>query len=314
MDVREYKYILTVVKCGTISEAAKVLNISQPSLSAYVKNLENKAGIKFFYKVEGVLHLTSEGSLYLDYARKIVALDESLSIELRNIQNLDSGEVRMGITATRAAFYLHHILPALKEKYPGITIKLTESDSSKQLEELVYNREIDFGITSYPFITFNLEYEILSREAIILTVSSGDPVCGKAEKKSGMERLWIDLGHFKEYAFILQNKGQRLRQAADLLCAQAGYEPKVLFETRNSITAYNLSAAGMGPSFTTSGFGDLHPGSKVCFFTVGPSPLIYEMVVAYGAKSDLSTSALAIIYEIKTIFPKLTVNMIKENM
>jgi DNA-binding transcriptional LysR family regulator len=314
MDVREYKYILTVVKCGTISEAAKVLNISQPSLSAYVKNLENKAGIKFFYRVEGVLHLTSEGSLYLEYARKIVDLDESLSIELRNIQNLDSGEVKMGITATRGTFYLHYILPALKEQYPGITIKLTESNSSKQLEGLVYNREIDFAIMSYPFLAYDLEYEMLASEDIVITVPSGDPVCKKAEKKPGRELPWIDMRYFTDHAFILLNKGQRFRQAADQLFAQAGYEPKILFETHSAITAYNLSAVGMGPSFTTSGFGSLHSGPKVCYFTVGESPLIYEMVIAYSSKQDLSNAALATINKIKNVFSKLTLNTMRENL
>jgi LysR family hydrogen peroxide-inducible transcriptional activator len=305
MDVREYKYILTVIKCGTISGAAKILNISQPSLSAYVKNLENKAGIKFFHKVEGVLHLTSEGSLYLEYARKIVDLDESLSIELRNIQNLDSGEVKMGITATRGTFYLHLILPVLKKRYPGITIKLTESNSSEQLEGLVYNREIDFAIMSYPFMAYDLEYEIISREDIVITVPSGDPVCKSAVKKPGRELPWVDLRRFKDHAFILLNKGQRLRQAADKLFAQAGYEPKILFETRNSITAYNLSAAGMGPSITTSGFGRLYSGSTASYFTVGASPLIYEMVMAYHSKSSLSNSARAIINEVKPLISNI---------
>jgi DNA-binding transcriptional LysR family regulator len=302
MDVREYKYVLTVVKSGSITAASAKLNISQPSLSAYIKNLERKAGIKFFYKSEGLLRLTSEGKLYLDYAQKIVDLDESLSLELQKIQNLDSGEVNMGITATRGMFYLHRILPVLKKKYPGFTIKLSEVNSNELLEKMIYDREIDFAIMSSPFIKYNLEYEILLREEIVVTVPSEDPVCDKAKKKAGRDLPWLDLRLLKDHDFIFLKKGQRLREAADKLFEEAGMVPKILIETRSAITAYNLSEAGLGPSITAAGFRLIHSSPRVCYFSTGNSPLVYEAVIAFHSRQTLSNTASAIIAEIKNMF------------
>jgi DNA-binding transcriptional LysR family regulator len=305
MDVKEYKYILSVITQGGISEAARTLHISQPSLSAYIKNLENKAGIIFFHKVDGIMHLTSAGKLYLDYAQKIVDLDEALSLELMKIQNLDSGEVNLGITATRGTLFLHRLLPVLKRRYPGILIRLTECSSGVQLEELVRRRQVDFGFLTYPFIKHQLSYEELFTEDMVVTIPASDPVCRRAKRIPGKDFPWIDLQYLRDREFILHKKGQRLRQAADELFAQANLEPRILWETASAITAYNLSAANMGLAITSSAYCLVQNSPQLRFFSLGSPPLVYKTILAYVSRETLSNSALAVIGEVKKFFASL---------
>ncbi|QQO10156.1 LysR family transcriptional regulator [Breznakiella homolactica] len=302
MDIKEYKYILTVIQCGSISGAAKKLNISQPSLSMYIRGLEDKSGIKFFYKVEGNLRLTSAGKLYIDYAQKIVDLDAALSRDLRNIQNLDGGEVTIGVTATRGTFCLHEILPLLKKHYPAITVKLIETASAHQLEELVHHRHVDFGLANFPFRHFAFDYDELFPEEIVMAVPADSPVLEQTQSRPECSLPWIDLRILKDENFILLKQGQRMRQAANDLFAAARYEPKIRLETSSAITACNLAAAGMGLAFITSTYLTINPGSGLKLLSVGEPPIIYKFTAAYESKETLSPSAQALINVIKEFY------------
>lgn len=78
MTLQQLKYIIEVVRCGSISEAAKQLFISQPSLSNAVKELENELGIEIFFRSAKGITLSPDGSEFLSYARQVVEQAELL--------------------------------------------------------------------------------------------------------------------------------------------------------------------------------------------------------------------------------------------
>lgn len=72
MTLQQLKYIIKIVECGSITEAARQLFISQPSLSTAVKELEAELGIKIFYRTTKGISLSSDGIEFLSYARQVV--------------------------------------------------------------------------------------------------------------------------------------------------------------------------------------------------------------------------------------------------
>lgn len=72
MTIQQMKYIIAIVQCGSITEAAKQLFISQPSLSNAVKDIEAEAGIEIFQRAAKGITLTTDGMEYLSYARRVV--------------------------------------------------------------------------------------------------------------------------------------------------------------------------------------------------------------------------------------------------
>ena len=184
MDIKEYRYLLTVIKCGGISKAAEKLNISQPSLSKYIQNLEGRLGVKFFYKADGIIHLTYAGKRYVEYAEKISNLDLAVTREIENIKNNESGEVIIGITVTRGSVLLSKILPLLDNSFPKISFKITEG-TSEILEEKLIQRKIDFAFLNLPFHKHDLEYTELEDEKIVITMNSKHHLNSKAVPLSG---------------------------------------------------------------------------------------------------------------------------------
>ncbi len=301
MNVNEYSYVLAVMECGSISEAAKALYISQPALSMYIRNLENRLGDKLFYKSGGTLHLTDIGMRYCEYAQKIVSLDRALEREIRELKNQESGEVILGVPTTRGEEFLSQVLPVFQEQYPGIQVKIVEGTSAK-LETMAYERQIDIAILHYPFKEYSLEYTALTQEEVCLFVPSDFPICEKAQGRPGHDFLWMDMAHLRQEKFILFRKGQRMRQAADTLFQAAGYEPNILWELSSAMSIYRLTCCGMGASIGIGKFYTSHKTKDIQAFSVGEIPLYYNVVAAYASREKLSHSAQAMLQVIQGIY------------
>lgn len=78
MTLQQLRYIIKIVECGSITEAAKQLFISQPSLSNAVKELETELGIEIFYRTTKGISLSLDGTEFLSYARQIIEQTELL--------------------------------------------------------------------------------------------------------------------------------------------------------------------------------------------------------------------------------------------
>lgn len=84
MTIQQLKYIIKIVECGSITEAARQLFISQPSLSAAVKELEQEYGIEIFYRTPKGISLSADGTEFLSYARQIIEQTELMEQRYTN--------------------------------------------------------------------------------------------------------------------------------------------------------------------------------------------------------------------------------------
>ena len=85
MNLREYKYILEIYRCGNITSAAKALGISQPSLSRFLQTVEQRNRVALFERKRRQLILTPAGEQYTKHARRILELsDEMREISCEN--------------------------------------------------------------------------------------------------------------------------------------------------------------------------------------------------------------------------------------
>lgn len=297
MELKEYSYVLAVAQSGGVTKAAQKLFISQPSLSTYLKNLEQRLGITFFERAEGRLTPTPEGRIYLETAEKILQLHQDAQSRLQSLHRLDEGVVRLGITVTRGAFLLPDIIAVFRQKHPGVTVQITEA-TTRELERLVERRELDFILINQSAGVKDLEYEVLYEEEIVITVPSALPLCGKGRILPGCRWPWMDLRYLEPCDFILLKPGQKMRQNADQILAQAGFSPRVLLETNSALTAYNCSKKGLGLSFITDTYcvhmGYQNDGLKI--FSVGSPCIKNKLVISYPHGCHLSRAAQAMIW------------------
>jgi DNA-binding transcriptional LysR family regulator len=287
MDIKEYSYVLAIVDNGNISKAAQALYISQPSLSIFLKNLENRLGTKLFDRRDGKLELTYEGERYVKYARRIVALNDDLEQELEDIQKNNLGRIRIGVMLTRATFTLPALLKGLKERHPQIEIHVVEEPQGT-LEQMVASGEIDIAFINYPFKESGLEYIELAENNAVLVASKEMGLAEKAERRESFPYPYLDLKQLDPATpYVLLKSGRSLRMYADKVFGENGVTPRVLFETALITTALSTARAGLGAAFVYDSLVLEEGVNDLDIFSVGED-LGRRYVLVYSAERKLS--------------------------
>jgi DNA-binding transcriptional LysR family regulator len=143
MTIQQLKYIIKVAETGSITEAAKALFISQPSLSTAIREIEKEAGLTIFTRSRQGIALTKEGLEFLGYARNVVQQMELL--EDNYITNA-SKKIRFAVSTQHYTFTSNAFVEMIKrfgqERYEFI---LNETQT-RQIMEDVKNRFSDLGV------------------------------------------------------------------------------------------------------------------------------------------------------------------------
>ncbi len=143
MTIQQLKYVLTVAEAGSITDAAKKLFISQPSLSNAIKEIEKEAGISIFNRSRTGITLTKEGMEFSGYARQVVQQMELL--EDRYITELPP-KIKFGVSAHHYTFTENAFVELVKcfgqERY---SFYYSET-GTHQIMENVKNRVCDLGV------------------------------------------------------------------------------------------------------------------------------------------------------------------------
>ena len=239
MELRQLLYAIKIAEEKSFSKAADQLHLAQPSLSQQIIKLEKELGVRLFEREYSPLRPTYAGERFLETAHKVLDLIEQLRKEMEDVVTLDGGLLTIGSLPITGAHIMPLVLPIFKEKYPGIEIRLMEETTSN-LELLTARGATDISILSLPVQDSNLEWEEILEEEICLAVPRDHPL--KEEKE-------VDLSMLKEESFILLKKGQGFRHLSMKWCKEAGFVPRVVFESSNIETVQSLIAAGMGIGF-----------------------------------------------------------------
>lgn len=140
-----YRNFYIVANCSTITEASKILNISQPAVTKSIKNLENQLNGILFIRNKNGIKLTEEGKKFYNYIRP--ALEQMIDAEtiFTNISKVDSGEIKIGTSNTILKYYLMPYLKKYSQIFPKINISIEES-YTPNLINMVKNGNIDIAI------------------------------------------------------------------------------------------------------------------------------------------------------------------------
>jgi DNA-binding transcriptional LysR family regulator len=156
-----YKIFYYAAKAENFSIAAQRLYITQSAVSQAVKNLETKLGVGLFFRKSRHLKLTPEGELLFTHIEQAYNFIKTAEHKITEIQNLTSGEIRIGASDTVCKYYLLPYIEQFTRNYPQIRFQLINRTSNRIIEVLRQGF-IDFGVVTLPLANPN----ILTRELI----------------------------------------------------------------------------------------------------------------------------------------------------
>ncbi|WP_139999624.1 LysR family transcriptional regulator [Paenibacillus paridis] len=239
-----YKVFYWAAKTGSLTQAAKSLYITQPSVSHAIKQLEDSFGITLFYRNSKGVSLTQEGAILYSYIEKSQILISLGEEKLAALKNLDSGELRIGGSDS---LFKHYLLPYLEEfhrSHPGIKLQLIHGTTPEVIAFLKEGK-IDLGVVRMPIVDPQLEV----REGIQLQ----DCFVAGAHF-SELKGVAISLDMLLAYPVILFSRNSRARMAITELFQGYGYELKPEIEVGSVDLLIEFARKGLGISYVTREF------------------------------------------------------------
>lgn len=287
MTQRELIYIRTVADERSISQAAKKLFIAQPSLSQYIRRIEENLGTPLFNRTPSGLTLTYAGERYYHMASQILKMYESFETEISDINNMKTGRIHVGITNHLGTVLLPRILPRFSSLCPFIELHITEETSDK-LEHLLSVGKLDFVLMHAPTEQADnplIRHEFLSRDPFLIVTAKQHPVAQKAVCSGTEAPPLLDIRHLEKERLITLPPSQRIRQVTDGILKKAGIsQPDIYLTVKNFATAQRLAASGLGYTLIPSQYADI--------ITMEAEAAYYSIPGQYNAFWDLCITTL----------------------
>ncbi len=238
-NLEYYKVFYHVARAGSLTVAAKELNISQPAVSQSVKQLENALGTNLFTRVSKGVRLTGEGELLYSYVAKgyeQIALGEQ---KIQQMLNLELGEIHIGASDMTLQFYLLPYLEQFHEKYPHIKVVVSNAPTPETLDNLQDNK-IDFGVVSTPFYNKNGLSAVNVREI--------EDVFVAGRKFIQYKNRMLDLQELEKMPIIYLEGITSTRNYMDAFLQERGVKIQPEFElaTSDMIVQFALRNLGVG--------------------------------------------------------------------
>lgn len=239
VHLKHIRYFIAVADFGSFRQAAFKLNITQPTLSAQISNLEDALGIQLFERSRRGTHITPAGGEVLMSARRVMEEVRALQDRAESYDSTGHGTHRLGVTPTLGPYLLPHILPSIHRHYQRLKLYVRE-EPPRDLELHLVNGEYDMILSTMPIMSSELVVVPLCREPLKLIVSREHKLASKAR----INRL--DL--VGEPILTISEHHLFHRQITDL-CERLGAEVRRDYEGSSLDTLRQMVVMGMGSAF-----------------------------------------------------------------
>jgi LysR family transcriptional regulator, nitrogen assimilation regulatory protein len=167
MDLRQLRFLVRTIESGSISQAARGLHITQPSLSQRLKDLEAELGVSLFDRTPTGVRPTDAGNMVADRSRAILRLVDNIAVETRALTQEPAGEVFIGLPTTMALHLTVPLVKAVRSQFPKVSLRVSEGMSG-HIQEWVISGRLDLAILYTDEAIDGLKIEKITDEDLCL--------------------------------------------------------------------------------------------------------------------------------------------------
>jgi LysR family transcriptional regulator, hydrogen peroxide-inducible genes activator len=233
---RQLEHLVLLADHGHFGRAAKACHVTQSTLSASIKELENVLQASLVDRTRRSVVLTPVGLEIVERARRILQEGKELAEAARADGEPLSGTLRMGVIPTVGPFLLPNILPRLRRAYPALRLYLVE-DLTARLVEGLHAGRLDVLLLALPYDCGNVERRALFQDPFKIAIPS--------DHQLAVEKA-VDLEHFQYEGLLLLKEGHCLREHALAACRLADRRQIEPVEATSLHTLVQMVDNGLG--------------------------------------------------------------------
>lgn len=280
--LRQLEYFIAAGECGSIAAASDKLNVSSPSISASITQLEAELGLTLFVRKRAHgLTLTSNGARLLDQSRKIINATHDLNNLAGAMSGYVQGPLRLGCLLTFAQIMAPRLRSDFEKAHPDVVVSQSEMDQSEIFRAL-RRAEIDIALSYDLEIPSDLEFVPVIPLPPYVLMAPDHPLAGRASvavsELTSFPMVLLDLPYSADYFLSL--------------FGNCGVKPNISERTRDIAVMRSLVANGYGYSIANlRPLNNLSPdGRELNFIPLDGDlrPMHLGLVTAKGAQTNIT--------------------------
>lgn len=306
------EYVYCVYKERSFSKAAEKLHISQPSLSATIRKVEEEAGSPIFERKTRPVSLTPFGVAYIQGIEQVWEIEEALYGLVDDLRTLQRGEVAIGGSNLSIPYVIPRKLALFKQMYPHVTLRIVEATTG-QAKNMLDGGDLDLLITNRPLDPEAYQRVLCYREQLILAVPEAFSINRRfsAQRlapeevesvplRSVPEERWVSLADFADLPYILLQGSNYLRLCTDMMFQECQIQPEPILEVESSAVAFNFARLGIGATILSNVLtAHVQEGAGLCFYRIRSAYSARDAFLCYR-KGRFVTAAMRRIIELLT--------------
>lgn len=234
-NLTKIRSFISVAEYASFRKAAENLHLSQPALSAHVRDLEALVGVPLFHRTTRNVQLTAEGSNFLARSKRALGELEAGIAELHDQASLQRGRVIAGCVPTIASHVFPTVLVAFTAKYPGITVRVVDV-GARDLHRLVLNREVDLAIGPPPDHTDDVVFRSILRDPFVCVCPRDHPLASRRK---------VRLAELVGFPLLMLTSGN-VRTVLQKAFEENGFPLRPAYEVVHHYTLGGMVEAGLG--------------------------------------------------------------------
>jgi len=236
LKLKDLRYLVAVADTRHFGRAAERSFVSQPTLSAQLKKLEEYLGVQLIERAPKRVALTAAGEEIVERARRILEASEEIIELAKGHRDPLAGRLKLALLPTIGPYLLPNVAAKLRKQLPRLELMLYEYQTDPMLEKL-HSGEIDVGILALPVPMDGLDSQVLYREPFTVALPTGHKLASRPSIKVE------DLSH---ETLLLLEDGHCLRDQALDVCSTTDVHEKQDFRATSLETLRQMVAAGVG--------------------------------------------------------------------
>lgn len=288
MEIRVLRYFLTVVREESITRAAVMLHITQPTLSRQLTHMEEEIGVKLFSRGTRKIALTNEGILLRRRAEEIIELIDKTEKELVEQEELIDGKIAIGCGELAAVQILPGLFESFNKKYPLVQYDLYTANAD-QIKERMDRGLTDIGVLLEPVDIEKYEFIRLDiKERWIVLMRPDDALC---------EKDFVSARDLENLPIIMARRASVQSELASWF-GDSYKNLHILFTSNMSTNAAVMVQRGLGYALVIEGAVPFWDKTKICYRPLFPE-LAATTVLAWKREQPFSLATAKFLEHIK---------------
>lgn len=297
MNMKQFKYVMVLAEKGSFSRAAEELNVSQPSLSQYIRRLEQDLGVLLFDRAGGDVRLTDAGRVYIKAGKTILDTEHQMQNQFSDLSAFKTGTLTVGIAPTRCQYLMPEIVKRFSAKYPGMHLIIQERFLGNLIEDAEHGM-FDLCVATLPVDENKFKYELMMQEEVILAVPKQADInlLLKKEQTKGETHSFpvVDIRSINGTEYVSLTETQPTQILLNNFCKEYNFSVRTAVSCMSIETQFSMVKAGIGVALIPSSIAKYVDADTVDFYSIVQETPDRKMAVIYRKDQYLSEATLAL--------------------